>query len=504
MKFHHSIRLKYSLIMAGVLLGVLAGLFALVNLGMESFATKKKQLKVKDAITKIEAYADSEWDDTYVKELNRYCATENLSISIYAMENFRMEMIYSSNYNMDSFFGRLKSYMEGAPFNADQILEKEEIYFLYKVYDPQMDNIQIECLGEYEENFYMISTSVQGIKESVAVTNQYLLRIGFIAIVLGTLVSYLVSRTLAKPIERLSNLSSRIALLDFEGRYEGKQKNEIGQLGENMNDMSARLQSTIRELQAANAQLEIDIKERERIDEARKEFLANVSHELKTPIALVQGYAEGLREGIADADAESRAFYCDVIVDEAQKMNTIVKRLLNLDEIESGQVEPVMEEFDLREVLKALIQPAGMLGKGKSIETELIAPEPIPVIADEFMIEQVMQNYLSNAFHHVSDPGKITVRVERTGEAQNGEQRTRVSVYNTGEEIPEQDLQRIWEKFYKVDKARTRAYGGSGIGLSIVSAIIDKHGGRCGVANRDGGVEFWFELSTPHTRAGDD
>ena len=219
----------------------------------------------------------------------------------------------------------------------------------------------------------------------------------------------------------------------------------------------------------------------------QKQFVADASHELKTPIALIQGYAEGLTEGMAE-DPESRDYYCEVIMDEANKMNKMVKQLLTLSALESGNDAPVMERFDLTELIRGVVTSAQILISQKAVSVEFQRDAPCYVWADEFKIEEVVTNYLNNAINHADGERRIVITLQENG----GE--VCVSVFNTGNHIPEEDLPNLWTKFYKVDKARTRAYGGSGIGLSIVKAIMDSHQKQCGVENVDGGARFWFTL----------
>jgi two-component system, OmpR family, sensor histidine kinase VanS len=313
--------------------------------------------------------------------------------------------------------------------------------------------------------------------------------VGFVTIVAGAGIVYLMTRMITKPISRLSELSERMSGLDFDAKYEAKRhdSSEITVLGNSMNELSERLKETIAELKSANNQLQKDIEEKTKIDEMRKEFIANVSHELKTPIALIQGYAEGLQEGMGE-DKESRDYYCDVIVDEANKMNKMVKQLLTLSSLESGNDRTVMERFDLTELIQGVISSAQILAQQKGIEVVFDVSEPVFVWADEFKIEEVITNYLSNAINHADGEKKVVIRMEQE------EKDVRVSVFNTGTPIPEDALPNLWTKFYKVDKARTREYGGSGIGLSIVKAIMDAHHQSCGVQNWQNGVEFWFTV----------
>ena len=231
----------------------------------------------------------------------------------------------------------------------------------------------------------------------------------------------------------------------------------------------------------------MDVTQKKQLENMRQEFSANVSHELKTPIALIQGYAEGLKEGVNE-DAESREFYCEVIMDEASKMNQMVKNLLTLNQLEFGDEDIVFDRFNLTALVRGVLQSMEIMADQAGAKILLHTEEDIYAWADEFKVEQVVKNYVSNACHHVSGDMVIEVKmVQKDG-------KVRVSVFNTGTPIPEADIVHIWDKFYKVDKAHTREYGGNGIGLSIVKAIMKSFHQEYGVKNYDNGVEFWFEL----------
>ena len=292
--------------------------------------------------------------------------------------------------------------------------------------------------------------------------------------IIGVIAAYIFSSYITKPIQQLSDIAERMSNLDFDVKYHGKDKSEIGVLGNSMNNMSKKLEENISQLKSANKELQRDIDRKVKMEEVRTEFLSNVSHELKTPIALIQGYAEGLKEGISD-DPESMDFYCGVIIDEAGKMNNMVKKLLTLNQIEFGNEELVMERFDIIELITSIVNANELRASQKGIRIE-------------YKIEEVVTNYITNAINHCDFENRIEVSVERIGDD------VRVHVFNTGKNIPEEDIPNIWQKFYKVDKARTREYGGNGIGLSIVKAIMDSYGKGFGVINKSNGVEFWFDL----------
>lgn len=370
-----------------------------------------------------------------------------------------------------------------------EIILKTDKYTLQKIYDTRLGDYYYELWGTLDcGDSIMLRLAIQGIKDNVTIFNKFITYIGIAITLIGIVVAYIFSSYFTKPIMQLSELAKKMAAMDFDARYEGNDKGEIGILGESMNYMSSRLEQNIAQLKSANLELQRDIDKKVKIDQMRTEFLSNVSHELKTPIALIQGYAEGLKEGITD-DPESMDFYCSVIMDEANKMNMMVKKLLTLNQIEFGDEELVMERFDIIELVSSVVNANELRAGQKGIKIIFNQEdEHIDVWSDEYKIEEVITNYISNAINHCDFEKRIEVNVKKNGD------NIRVSVFNTGKNIPEEDINNIWGKFYKVDKARTREYGGNGIGLSIVKAIMDSYGKEYGVRNLDNGVEFWFDL----------
>ncbi|NLZ83234.1 MAG: HAMP domain-containing protein [Clostridiales bacterium] len=370
------------------------------------------------------------------------------------------------------------------------LLQKTDQYRVFILYDQQRDSSYIDLFGTLEDDKYIIlRTNYESIEESVAISNKFLAQIGIIAAIIATLIMFVISKKISQPILELAGIAKQISNLNFDIKYRVKSKDEIGVLGVSINTLSDQLERTISELKQANNELMSDIQKKAEVDSMRKEFLSNVSHELKTPLALIQGYAEGLKENVNE-DAESRDFYCEVIIDEADKMNNMVKKLLSLNELEFGNNQVNFERFDIVELLRIVLESAEILFKQKEVILHFDQSEPIYVWADEFLVEQVVTNYISNALNHVTGAKIIEIKLIKHNDV------VRIAVFNTGETIPEDELDKIWDKFYKIDKARTREYGGSGIGLSIVKAIMNSLNQECGVINRQVGVEFWFELDT--------
>ena len=371
------------------------------------------------------------------------------------------------------------------------IISSNDNYTLQKVYDERLGDYYLEIWGTLDNGYSIIlRTPIQGIKDNVNISTTLIKYVGGAILAVGIIAAFVVSTYITRPIKQLSNIAEKMSEMDFDARYEGSDKGEIGLLGKSMNNMSEKLEQNIAELKKANLELKKDIDKKEKLEIMRTDFLSNVSHELKTPIALIQGYAEGLKEGITD-DPESMEFYCDVIMDEANKMNTMVKRLLTLNQIEFGNDEPEMERFDINELIASVADANAIRAGQKNMSIVFDnRNEHNFVWADEYKTEEVLTNYISNALNHCDGKRAIEVRTEKS---ENGGTIT-VTVYNSGKNIADEDLERIWEKFYKTDKARTREYGGNGIGLSIVKAIMDSMGQEYGVRNVSDGVEFWFNL----------
>jgi len=224
----------------------------------------------------------------------------------------------------------------------------------------------------------------------------------------------------------------------------------------------------------------------------RKQFISDVSHELKTPIALIQGYAEGLKENV-NTDEESRQFYVDVILDETNKMDTLVKQLLELMKLENEKRKFDNKEFNITELIQETIRKSQVILNEEKIQIKFDDTEQRLVFADCFYIDQVFNNYFTNAIKNCDEiDGEKYIEIS----FKKKKNKLRVFVFNTGKNIAEEDMERIWRRFYKVDTSRNREKGGSGIGLSLVKAIMENYENKYGVENQYNGVEFYFDLDT--------
>ncbi len=290
-----------------------------------------------------------------------------------------------------------------------------------------------------------------------------------------------------RPLIEMNDVTKRMAKMDFSKKCVTKSTNELGQLADSINSMSDSLAEAMGALQEKNRQLEIDIEHEHKMEKSRKEFVSNVSHELKTPIAIIQGYAEGLKLGISD-NPEDNEEYLDVIIEESKRMNDIVLDLLELSYYESGSYKLSENIFSINEMIEEYLSAQKIRLSEKGIALEVSVPENIYGFADESKIGMVLNNYFSNAVSHCDGEKKIYV----TAEEFDGNYR--IKVFNTGENISEENFEEMWNSFYRGDKSRHREEGRFGIGLSIVAAIQNMHKMLFGCENKDNGVEFWFDV----------
>lgn len=483
----HSITKKITTIMISIVAGtVLLCWFINTTLLGDYYISHKKDVLIDTFQTVDTAYANGDGDtEEFQIELEKKCANSNITLMVISSNGTIMQSNVS---NRDMLLEQFLEIMFSAQSQEAVVIENTENYIVEKTPDTRLKSDYLVLCGTLQNgNQILLRTALESIKESVGIANRFLAYVGIASVIVCAIILYFVTKKITNPILQLAEISKRMTNLDFEAKFQSRGENEIDFLGEHMNQMSETLEKTISELKSANNQLKIDIEKKEQIDEMRKEFISNVSHELKTPIALIQGYAEGLQECIND-DAESREFYCDVIMDEAEKMNRMVKNLLTLNQLESGNDQVVFERFDVVEVIQGVINATAILREQNGIDLTFQVEKPMYVWADEFKTEQVLTNYISNAIHYASGEKRIVITVKNAGDI------VRIGVFNTGNPIPQPEINHIWEKFYKVDKARTREYGGNGIGLSIVKAIMESFHRECGVINYEDGVEFWFEL----------
>ena len=328
---------------------------------------------------------------------------------------------------------------------------------------------------------------VSDIENVVALSDRVYSVMSIAAVALIGVIFVIIVSRITSPIEQMNSVTGKMASLDFSRKCEDYGKDEVGELGRRINELSDKLNHTLADLKDKNAQLENDIQLRLALDNARKSFISNVSHELKTPIAIISGYAEGLYEGISD-DPQTIREYCGIINNESQKMNELVLELLELSKLESGSQPFLPDYYDIGKSISNILAHLSLQIKTNGITVENHVPSSVICYAQGDKIEIVLKNYITNAISHCSGEKKIVIFCEKLKDT------IRFSVCNSGEGIAAEDISEIWDSFYRADKAHGRSENRFGLGLSIVKSIMTTHRCAYGVENIRGGVKFTFEV----------
>ena len=488
-----SIRIKLFHTLSVAIFLVIAALIAVNSLLLKTFYTYSKIKDVQEEYEKIK-HMNSVIDQTAQSQIRKDADRNNFEISIYTEEGF---LVFTSNDTFANILTQndnitLKIKINGIK-SRKTTLYSDENTIIEKTQIGGTNSILL--VGKLDNNYKVyIQITISSIEQSVNISNKLLVIVGLIAIIISGIIASLISKRFTERIVEINTIADKMSKLDFSKKYkEADEDDEINELGTSINLMSEKLEGTIKQLRNTNIELERDIEEKAKVDEMRKQFISDVSHELKTPIALIQGYAEGLVENI-NSDEESREYYAEVILDEANKMDILVKKLLELMKLENGNREFDNSCFDICELIDEVIKKSKVMLDDKKIENIIFErKEPVMVYADRFYIEQVITNYCTNAIKNTKEiNGEKYIKIDII---RNEEKNVaRIKVFNTGENISEENLQRIWRRFYKVDESRNRDDGGTGIGLALVKAIMNNYNQKYGVQNKENGVEFYFEI----------
>lgn len=487
-----SVKAKLFLSLCIVIVLTIIFLIIINNMVLETFYIYNKKDIEKSLYEQInDMYNTGESHDS-IREIVREQSTKN-NLDVFIKNEETGEFIASNQVRIKNLDGMKNSISYNDKKKIGEVLYKSDKIIIKSLKDSNSDHIYIAMLATLDNGTEMfVITPVSAIKDSLRVSNQVLICVGTISVLISAVIALVVSKHFSDPILDLNSIAKKMTDLDFSEKYKPRNSDdELDELGRRINILSDTLEHTISELKANNDELERDIREKSKIEEMRTQFISDVSHELKTPIALIQGYAEGLIENVNNDD-ESRKFYAEVILDEADKMDKLVKQLLELMKLEYGKREFNNKKFDIVSLIREDIRKCDVMIKEQNIDITFDNNDPINVYADDFYIEQVVTNYLTNAIKYSSEVnGKRAIAIDVVELPNNY---VRVSVFNTGKNFTEDEMKAIWGRFYKVDTSRNRENGGTGIGLSFVKAVMNNYKQKYGVQNKKNGVEFYFEL----------
>ena len=479
-----SVKVKLFLTLSTTVLLIILFLIIVNNFALE------KQNILKSVYESLNDYYKTPGQDNDLQtELEKLSIKNNFDILIKDNNGINL---YTTNKNFSTVIGSINDILDKVQSGKE--LESNDNFTIKKQRDSKNGLSYMMLSGKLENGYFLyIRIPLNSIQDSVSISNNFLLMMAGFTILIASIMVTIVSKKFTEPILELNNIAKKMSNLDFSQKYKvTNARDEINDLGRSINTMSDKLERTIKQLRNSNIELERDIEEKSKIDEMRKTFISDVSHELKTPIALIQGYSEGLLENVNN-DEESRKFYAEVILDETNKMDKLVKQLLELMKLEYGKREFNNKEFNIVELEKEVIRKTNVMIEEKQAEIKFDENEDIIVFADDFYIEQVLTNYLTNAIKNVKEMyGEKYIKI--SNEINKEEQKVCIKVFNTGKQISEENLNRIWNRFYKADESRHREDGGTGIGLAFVKAIMSNYDNKYGVKNLENGVEFYFEL----------
>lgn len=335
-----------------------------------------------------------------------------------------------------------------------------------------------------ENNTILIAiASVQPINEATSVIKEFYIYIFLGFFLVAILLASIYSKLITKPLVKLNNIAKKMSKMDFSEKCEVYGNDELGNLAETLNFLSENLDSALKDLKKKNQQLEKDIEKERNLELMRKEFIADVSHELKTPIGIIEGYAEGLKDGIVKGN--DARLYLDTIIDESKKMSKLVSNMLELSRLESGTLKPKFEVFNVNRLIKNLVRKHTLDAHEKDLTLEFKENTEYSYIhADIFQMEQILTNLITNALKYTPPNGKIIIEIHEE------DNKYRLSVVNTETHIDESQINKLFDKFYKVDKSRQRKNNSTGLGLSIVKNLLQLHKFEYSLKNIENGVEF--------------
>lgn len=385
--------------------------------------------------------------------------------------------VSSINYSNSLFMERMNE------FQTSLLLNKNNQYETFQFHDYEQNDIKYKLFIDPVtdkngvRNYIFSMASLQPVDEAVQMVKDYFVYIIAFVLILTLLASFYYSLKIARPLLKINNITRKIANLDFSERIEYYSKDEIGDLSQNINFLSNTLHSHIK-------QLRLDIEKEKQLENTRKEFISGVSHELKTPLSIMKSCISILKDGVA---SHKKDYYFEAMEKEVDKMDLLIVDMLELAKYESGTYKMKMEPFFIDKIIDYLCNQLSMEIEKKQLTVHKDI-DSIEVYANQHRIEQVITNFLTNAIRYTPENEHIYISTIEENE------RVKVCVENKGANIPNGQLDKVWDRFYRGDTSRQRSEGSTGLGLAITKNILELHGMLYGVINTSDGVLFYFYL----------
>lgn len=466
-----------------------------------------------------------EWVYLFVPGTRLWIGSDDI-VSSYGTDEFMEAVRYAEKkynstveiFNADGvFIYSTRSLIEDLPRDLSQASPLDEAYMIK--YDVLNGNLKSSSKGFLIKKYtdknigvtfldcYSYLPGGERVEMSLQVTSEgATARIDFVisfvslmsVIIIALIVISVYLKRFTRPVEKMCEITDSIAKLDFSRTCPPTGLAELNRLSESVNSLSTSLSASLDDLKEKNKKLEEDIENERTIDNLRQTFISGISHEMKTPIAIIQGYAEGAKMFYESGNAETAGQYCDIIVRESERMNTMIMKLLEITKYSSGAYELDSVDFSLSELADDWISRNSAILAEKEISAENLIPADFVGRGDRVILESVVNNYMSNAVSHCDGEKTIIASAEDNGEFY------RMYIFNTGSHIAEKDIDKIWMSFYRADKSLSRSQGRFGLGLAIVASIQNLHKAAYGVENVENGVRFYFDIRKTGARAAAD
>ena len=478
-----TIRLKLFAGVSSIILFIFVALFLANTFLSRPFFLSEQKNKMENVYALIDEVDDLSYQE-YISESDYIEITSNIEVFIIDGE----DIIYNSRGQQDPE-GKSLLFL-----NHIDEMEEDSVSDDYSIYidnnNARPDRSAYLLLYGTLINGYdvVIRSSLSSIEYNISITNHFIIYIGIASLILGMILTYLLSRTFTKPLVKINETAKKIKDLDFSKRIEYNSKDEIGELSSSINEMADSLFEKIEGLKKVNSELVKETKKNNILLEKRRQLLNDVSHDLKTPLALIQGYSEALKLNVNNSK-EKADFYCDVISEETRKMNLLVEELLDVNRTYSTLNKKKTEVFEINNFMHQELQKYRKMVSDKRIYLQFDRSESTEVKANRELTDRVVTNFLINAIRHVDENLKVRISIKVL------KKKVRVSFFNTCHNIKEEDLAKLWDAFYKLDDSRNSAKGGHGLGLSIVRNIQESLGLGYGAKLKDDGIVFWFEMN---------
>lgn len=422
---------------------------------------------------------------------------QNIRIFIFTLSDTEVTPLYYTKEHADYpklLFGELNkapTSLMGLMTKVNELyakgtFDKLDIAESYMVEQKRYRSENIQMLFRANERLFIYAeTPKTYIAETAMLAVRFTAIASLIIFGIGLIVIYTVAGKVSQPIRKIQVVADKISNMDFSERCEITSNDEIGMLAESINHMSDALYNNIETLQKANEFLKEDLHRKEQTEQMRKNFIANVSHDFKTPLTLIISYAEFMKQSTSDQNDRETL---DIIMEEGQKLTDFVNLLLKLSEMESGIVSLNRGPFPITDLIDAVISKQKILLEREGVQVQVLAKEPLVVDADYFRMEQVMFNLLENAIKYSNGNKDVLISVTRM------ETNVQIEISNPSEPLAPEHVENLFDSFYRTDKSRNRRSNSYGLGLAVVKAVMEMHEAPYGARYEEGRLVIWFLL----------